>query len=502
MTAAMLVATALLGCGWFFAKEKPPQTATPEVSGPTSDPPEQEEAAASVKVIHPRNDPAFGISVEQPAFVRAYYQGDLMARAAGPIKVLDVDIGDHIHKGQDLVQIEVTDLEEEVLQKEAIVRQRLRELDLTRTNVKTAEARVRAAEGMVQLKQADVLKADADERFRGKELKRFEGLAAGSSPAVTPDIVDERTLLFESAKSASAAARADVTKAKADFEEAQAKLEAARADVNLADALVAVARKDRDRVKALLGYATITAPFDGVVTHRYADPGSFVQNATTAHTDPILTVARTDIVTVYMKVPDNYAPFVTNDTEAIITLGVLPGWEIHAKVTRFSPSLENPEHDRTMRVEVDLFNGNHEDYEKLLAVAAKSNNAGLKGHTPPVFPEVKGKSGAGLSGRLLPGMFGKMKLILRSFKDALLVPSTAVVSQGGRSYVYLVKDGKALLTPVEVEVDDGRLAKLLVIERSGGRETRRELRPEDEVVASNQGELSDGQAVKAIATDW
>jgi multidrug efflux pump subunit AcrA (membrane-fusion protein) len=282
----------------------------------------------------------------------------------------------------------------------------------------------------------------------------------------------------------------------------QAKLEAARADVNLGEALVAVARKDGDRAKALLAYATINAPFDGVVTHRYADPGSFVQNATTAHTDPILTVAKTDIVTVYMKVPDIYAPYVTDGTEAIITLGVLPGWEIHAKVTRFSPSLETPEHDRTMRVEVDLFNGSRHDYEQLLSAARETRNAGLKGRVVPIFPEVKGKEAAGLDGRLLPGMFGKMRLLLRSFKDAYLVPSTAVINQGGRSYVFLVKDGKAVLTPVEVELDDGRLAKLLVIERSDGKENRRQLHPQDTVVISNQGELSDGQAVKATPMDW
>jgi HlyD family secretion protein len=500
LLAAAMVIGALLGCGWLFSSTPKAQAngddREPEVQASSRD--DQEGSAVSVKVIRPRCDASFGIAVEQPAYVRAYYQDDLMARAAGPIKMLEVDIGDRIRQGQKLAQIDVPDLDQEVLQKDSFVQQRMRELELARANVKTARAKVKAAVGMVQLKEADVLKAEADERFRGKELRRFQRLAQGESPAATPDVVDERQLFYEAAQSASAAARADVSKANADLEEAQAKLEAAQADVKLADALVTVARKDRDRVKALLDYATITAPFDGVVTHRYADPGSFVQNATTAHTDPILTVARTDIVTVYMKVPDNYAPYVTPNTGAIITLGVLPGWEIHAKVSRFSPSLETPEHDRTMRVEVDLFNGNHEEYEKFLSAAKAAGNAGLKGRTLPVFPEVKGKSSAGLEGRLLPGMFGKMRLVLRSFAKCSLIPSTAVFSQGGRSYVFLAKDDKVVLTPVEIQADDGRLAKVLVTEKSG----QRELSPDDTIVASNQGELTDGQTVKTSPADW
>jgi multidrug resistance efflux pump len=454
--------------------------------------------AVQVKTIHPKRDANFGIAVEQPAFVQAYYQADLMARVAGPIKMIEVDIGDRVKAGQVLAQIDVPDLDEEVGQKEAIVTQRRQELDLARANVKTADARVEAAKGEVQVKDAAVFKASADERFRGKELKRFQGLAQGQSPAVLPDVIDERQLFYETAQAGVAAARADVVKAKGDLQEAKAKLDAAQTDVGLAEALVAVAQKDRDRVKALASYANITAPFDGVVTRRISDPGSFAVNAATAHAEPILTVARTDIVTVYMKVPDNYATYVTRGTEAVIKLGVLRGWDIHAKVTRFSPSLESPDRDRTMRVEVDVFNGSREEFDKLVAQSKATDNAGLKGRLLPIFPDIKGKPTAGLDGKLLPGMFGKMKLVLRSFADAYLVPSTAIFSQGGRAYIYLVQDGKAVLTPVEIQVDDGKQAKLLLQKVKSSSE----LTGEETIVASNQGELSDGQAVKAVESDW
>jgi hypothetical protein len=99
-------------------------------------------------------------------------------------------------------------------------------------------------------------------------------------------------------------------------------------------------------------------------------------------------------------------------------------------------------------------------------------------------------------------MFGKMRLVLRSFGDAFLVPSNAVFSQGGRSYIFLVKDGKAVLTPVEIQVDDGRYAKLLLLKGAGPNEAPHELSGDETIVASNQGELSDGQAVKASPMEW
>jgi multidrug efflux pump subunit AcrA (membrane-fusion protein) len=474
-------------------------------SPPASEPDEKsatEQSAISVKTIHPRRDSSFQMTVEQPAYVDAYYQADLQARVAGPVKMLEVDIGDRVHTGDELIRIDVPDLEEDVLQKEAIVKQRQEELALSVAFEKTAQAAVEFARAIIPEKTSDVQRSEATRSFREKELRRLKGLASGNSPGVTPDVVDERTQYYEAATADVSAAQAAVQKAKAGLSEAQAKLEAAHADVNLKSALVNVAKKDLDRTKALLSFATITAPMDGVITRRNVDPGSFVQNATTGHTEPMLTVARTDIVTVFMKVPDNYAPYVTKNTEAVIEMGVLPEWKIQGKVTRFAPSLKNPEHDRTMRVEVDLFNGSPGEFDRLVARAKATHFAGLKGRSLPTFPMVNGKQSAGLDGKLLPGMFGKMRLTLQKFNNAWLVPSTALVHQGGRSYLFLVQDDKAVRVPVEVQVDDGRLAKIVLLEAKNGQVAQRDLTGTETVVASNQGELNDGQAVKATPSDW
>jgi multidrug efflux pump subunit AcrA (membrane-fusion protein) len=335
--------------------------------------------------------------------------------------------------------------------------------------------------------------------FRGTELNRFKGLVADR--AATPQLVDERELWSRSSAADVLRSKAAVEKAKADLQEAQAKLEAAQADIQLKRELIEVARKDRVRAQALADYARITAPFDGVISRRYVNRGSFVQNATSGHTEPLLRVERRDVVTILMKVPDTFAPLVSNDTDAIIEMSELPGQSIHARVTRFSPTLESRTNDHNMLVEVDLFNGSDQEYEQFLTREKASDNADLKDGPLPVLPRITGKNSAERH-PLLPGMYGQMTLVFRKLPNTFLVPSDAIVREGGTPYIYLVKEGKVHKTPVEVQVDDQKLAKVAIISKTSGGTVKRDLCGDERVVYSNLSELTDGQAVNPISIDW
>ena len=103
---------------------------------------------------------------------------------------------------------------------------------------------------------------------------------------------------------------------------AEAEREDARVNVKVMEAegprqaLVKVAKTAHEAAEALAEYAHVKAPWDGTVVDRHVDPGSFVQNASTGHPTALVTLERTDIVTVVMRVPDNVAPFVKMGTEA------------------------------------------------------------------------------------------------------------------------------------------------------------------------------------------
>lgn len=239
----------------------------------------------------------------------------------------------------------------------------------------------------------------------------------------------------------------------------------------------------------------LKAPFDGVVAARGVDPGAFVQNAAVVPgARALMTIERTDIVTVSMAVPEPYISQLGRETEAEIRMDALPGAVIRGRVTRLAPSLR--ESDRTLQVEVDLFNGSAEEFRQLVAKANQDNQAGLKGRSLPSFPTMAGgKQGL----RLLPGMYGTMRLLLRSFNDIDLVPSQVVTRKGGVPGVFVVEGGMARRVPVFVEFDNGVLAR---IRRATGPEERREFTGQDEIVSANQGELTDGQMVQANPADW
>jgi hypothetical protein len=117
-------------------------------------------------------------------------------------------------------------------------------------------------------------------------------------------------------------------------------------------------------------------------------------------------------------------------------------------------------------------------------------------------PDAASPNGSTSGPRLLPGMSGTMHLRLRQFGSGFLVPTTAVYSRSGKPYILEVRDGKTLQTPVRVQLNDGTLAKVAILKQVRGREVLQELTGTEEIVASRQLEVGEGQAVKATRTQW
>jgi membrane fusion protein (multidrug efflux system) len=528
LTAAIVGAT--VAWKWLAPPPRPVQTVHPAATvtpaNVEDDEPTEHEELPTVKTVHPKRDRAFTVTFHQFATVKPYYQVDLRARASGVVTYIPKDKGARVTQGELLVEIDVPDLRQEVAQKEAVVGQRINELRVAKTQLKTAEAAIELARAAIETAQSQETAAQATRDFRESRFRRFQAMAAQNG--ASPQIVDEERRDAQAALAAWQAAQAGVKKANADLHEKEASLESAKADITLKESLVQVAERDRDRVQALADYARLTAPFDGVIEDRYVDLGAFVQNATSSAAQALLTVARTDIVTAVTHLPDNVAPFVTRDTRVLLQLDQMPGVTLEGRVTRFAPSVLNQ--DRTMQVEVDLFNGGATRYGRFLSqyfacrlapaggadplttmilAAAGRDRLGpqLKSVTDPLPIPPLVRNGVPEPPRLLPGMTGMMTVQLQRFANAYLLPSSTVFSRGGKPYILVIKNGTARLTPVKVQVNDGLLAKVTVIARAanartGETELLRELTGDEEVVASRQSEFADGQAVHAVAEDW
>jgi len=474
---------------------------------------------AVVRTVRPRLDPSFRISNQQIALVEPFYQAGLRARSAGLVRTVCKDIGESVRMGEVLVEIDAPELVQEVLQKEAVIHQRQQELRVSKSLLKHATAAVETARATIAQRTAEARQAEATRDFKLKLFTRLKGLL--DEKAIRPEVVDENERDYRSAEALYDAGLAAILKAKADEVEKQASLEAATADVELKGALIGVAEKDRDKAAATASFARVVAPFDGVIVRRNVDPGMFVQNASTGVSEPLVTIARLDMVTVSMKLPDVGAPFISRNTEVEASFDQLPGLTVRGKVTRYSPAIDGT--DRTMRVELDIFNGTRTEFAAFLASAhgealaplGGGNGLGIaagflaaerhrqmfhKGVSDGTAVCLDMPSGTGQR-PLVPGMKSTMRVYLDRVSAAYLLPASAVYVQGGKTYILLVRDGVTHQVLVQLQVNDGRMAKvgLLASDGPGGVQ---ELNGTEEVVVSRQSEVGDRVKVRSVLGDW
>jgi membrane fusion protein (multidrug efflux system) len=183
-----------------------------------------------------------------------------------------------------------------------------------------------------------------------------------------------------------------------------------------------IARANLERTETLLKYSRLTAPFSGVVTMRYVDPGAFIPAATSgsaAQTAAIVTIMDFNTVRAQVAVPELEAAFVRVGQPVRVTSESLPGKIFEGAVSRQSYALD--EATRSVLVEADL------------------PNADLT---------------------LRPGMYATIKMGVEKHADTLLIPSAALVTEKSGASVFVVNDGKAKKSPVKAGFNDGVKAEV------------------------------------------
>lgn len=464
---------------------------------------EGHETVPTVKVVRPKREASAELVLERIATVEPYFRADLRARASGIVKTVLHDIGESVKRGEVLIEIDVAEYEQEVAQKEALIVQRQHELQVSEAEFQDAKSALGVTSAVITQKKAEVHAITATRDLKKRRYERYKELAATGS--VVGSVVEEEERDYKSSEGALLAAQANVERATADHVASESKIAAAAAEIELKRSQIDVARRDLDRAKVVANFGKVTAPFDGVVVRRNVDPGSFVQNATTGSSETLISVSRIDLVTVVAQFPDNAAPYLAEGTTAIIQIEDLSGPAIFAKVTRFSPTIQSS--DRTIRVEVDLFNGGPASRQKLQAAYDTSHTSPqLKGGMDTLpLPAFTVDSLA--KAKLLPGMNGSIKLVIGGSGQSYNLPSSAVYSKSGVTYILTVANGKTREVPVRINLNDGRKVRVSVVERKtrddgADYESLIELQGDVEVVVANQLQVGDGVEVRASSSDW
>lgn len=184
------------------------------------------------------------------------------------------------------------------------------------------------------------------------------------------------------------------------------------------------ARDTYVQLRAMQGYEVITAPFDGIVTARYLDPGALVAQTTSptnsyllSHISetatPIVMLATLSPLRVYASAPQNVANLIYNGAPATISVEQRPG-EIKASITRHPEALDST--TRMLLMEADLPNSD---------------------------------------GALYPGMYGTMTVTVKVPGSAPLVSDDVLVFREDKVFVPVVRESIVHLAPVTLGYDNG-----------------------------------------------
>jgi len=323
---------------------------------------------------------------------RPFQEVSVHAKVAGYVRSMRVDVGDHVRRGDTIATLEIPELAD------------------------------------------DVRKATAATQTAREELRRAQARYD------EVHLVSER-LQQVVAQRPNLVAQQDIDSARDQDVAGEASLDAARHTVEEGEA-------NESRMQTMLGYGVITAPFDGVITRRFADTGALIQAGTASNTQamPVVSLAEDRLLRLAFPVPESAVPFVREETP--VQIEVLAVHRTFAgKVARLAGQVDRA--TRTMLTEVDVPN-----------------------------PDLG----------LTPGMYATATLTLDHRANVLAVPVRAlaegtalVVGTDGKLVTRKVRVG--LETPDSVEVLAGLAEGDLVV--VGGRSL---LRPGDRVVPRVEGE--------------
>jgi RND family efflux transporter MFP subunit len=340
---------------------------------------------------------------------RPFQEIDVHAKVAGYVKAIYVDVGDRVAAGQLLAVLETPELQDQITQDEATSRRSQEEINRAQADLERAES----AHEMAHLSSTR--------------------LAA---------VMKERPTLV---------AQQDIDEAAGRDRVAEAQVSTAKSALAAARQQLAIANANENQARTLFAYARITAPFAGVITHRYADTGAMIQAGTSSQTQtmPVVRLSENSLLRLILPVPESAVARIHVHEPVTIVVPTLnksyPG-----TVARFAEELSGD--TRTMHTEVDV------------------KNTDLT---------------------LVPGMYANATLTLDESKGVLLVPVQAVDRGDTKSTVMVVNQAH------QIEVRDVTLGA----ESSEKIELKSGVGENDLVVLGNRSQLKPGTTVTVKLAD-
>jgi multidrug efflux pump subunit AcrA (membrane-fusion protein) len=388
-----------------------------------------------VQIVHPEVRNIVRV-VGQPSFIESFERTSIYPKLTAYIEKWVVDIGDKVKKGDVLATLFVPELVEDFGTKRATVKLDQERVEMTRKIVEVSDADVKTAQARLEEAQAILGKYDAEvERWNSEVERLARQVKLG---VVDPQVLLESSKQLKSSTAERDAAKATIKMASADLLSKEAALAKARVDVSVAQADLGVAESEAKRLEAWVGYLTLKAPFDGIIFARNANTFDFVLPSTgdptadpraphlspSGSAAPIYIVDRTDIVRIFVDIPEQDANYVNIGTRASVLVRAYRDQPISGSVTRTSWALNVQ--SRTLRAEIDL------------------PNPGSK---------------------LLPGMYAYAKVIIDR-PGVRALPMSALTHSGDKTYCWIENNGLAEKKEIRTGVNNGDWVEVTNLNRS------------------------------------
>jgi RND family efflux transporter MFP subunit len=337
-----------------------------------------------------------------------FYEVDVMAKEAGYIRHMLVDIGDHVKKGQLLAVLEIPELQDNLVK--------------AKSDVQTALAEKAVAQG-------DLQRSEAARQIAQLSFTRIQDVSKkepGLVPLQEVDVAHSHSL------------------------EADAQRAAAQEHVQAAESRYQSAIAELAHETTLVGYTRITAPFDGVVTQRYASDGSMIQAGIASQTQamPVVKVSANALLRLMLPVPEDNVASIHDGQKVTVNVPVL-NRTFDGTVTRFADRLQMS--TRTMTAEVDVKN-----------------------------PKLT----------LIPGMYAQVSLNTAAAKNVTAVPIAAVDGTGDNQRLFLVDNtGVVRVRKVRTGLQSTQYIQILSGVDAG-----------ETVITGRQSDIHDGEKVQPRVT--
>ena len=420
-------------------------------------------------VIHPELRKIRRI-VGQPSFVQSYERTSIYPKVTAFIEKWNVDIGDKVQKGDVLADLFMPEMMELSGTKKATVEYDMERVRLAQKEVEVSDAEVKAARARLDEAKAILEKYEAAVRRWDVQVKRLAREV--ERQVVAPQILLESQNQLNANIAERAAAVATIAKEQAELLAAETRLERAKVNVAVARADLSVAASEAKRLEAWVGYLKLLAPFDGIVVARNANTWDFVLPSSGDPTAemrspdlspggkaaPIYVVDRTDIVRVFVDIPERDANYIHIGSEARVKIWAYRDEWLPTTVTRLAWALNT--RSRTMRAEIDLPN---------------------------------------TGSQILPGMYAYGEVVVER-PDVRALPKAAFTHAGGKSFIWRYEKGHAARTEVQTGVTDAdwiQVTNRRVASQSSEDERWEPLPPTEQVlIGSKLSILTDGGLVR------